>query len=86
MVEGGEGGGSTPLSGKKVTLLARDGPLDDTVDAAVLLPSDLLKSMLPEDRECVCAVCARTWVCIPALLRLYTYTPCDGCSVLWVGG
>ena len=34
---------------KLVVLQARDGTLDDPVDAAILLPSDLLKSMLPED-------------------------------------
>ncbi|KAM3569873.1 hypothetical protein VYU27_008034, partial [Nannochloropsis oceanica] len=33
---------------KFVTLQARDGALDEPVDARILLPSDLLKSMLPE--------------------------------------
>ncbi len=33
---------------KFVTLLARDGALDEPVDARILSPSDLLKSMLPE--------------------------------------
>lgn len=34
-----------------VTLVAKDGALDEQLDARILLPSDLLKSMLPEDRE-----------------------------------
>ncbi len=33
---------------KLVMLQARDGTLDEPVDAAILLPSDLLKSMLPD--------------------------------------
>jgi len=33
---------------KYITLQARDGTLDEPVDARILLPSDLLRSMLPE--------------------------------------
>ncbi len=36
---------------KMVTLEAKDGRLDEQMEARLLLPSDLLKSMLPEDRE-----------------------------------
>jgi hypothetical protein len=36
---------------KLVTLEAKDGRLEEPMEARLLLPSDLLKSMLPEDRE-----------------------------------
>lgn len=49
--------------GKKlVTLEAKDGRLEEPMEARLLLPSDLLKSMLPEDREC-CLCCLGCWVC-----------------------
>jgi hypothetical protein len=51
--EGMRGQGEMPL--KMVTLMAKDGRLDDSLDPRILLPSDLLRSMLPED--CECATC-----------------------------
>jgi hypothetical protein len=45
-MDGGNENGEQHL----VTLVAKDGPLDEQLDARILLPSDLLKSMLPEDR------------------------------------
>lgn len=46
-MDGGNENGEQHL----VTLVAKDGPLDEQLDARILLPSDLLKSMLPEDRK-----------------------------------
>lgn len=47
----GSKGGRMPL----VHLEAKDGKLDQPIEAQLLLPSDLLKSMLPEDRACSAA-------------------------------
>jgi hypothetical protein len=47
---------------KKLVLLeAKDGKLDEPMEARLLLPSDLLKSMLPEDRECFACFFVRVW-------------------------
>lgn len=46
-----------------VHLEAKDGKLDQPIEASLLLPSDLLKSMMPEDRECMHSVAGEVERC-----------------------